>query len=314
MLNGLFSLVSTPKPSVALSISAAAVKAVAIGFVKSKLQVIGHSIVSLPPGAVEPAAAAENIADCAVVAAAVREVIGMLPRRGRRVGLVVPDCVGKVSFLKLGQVPGSAKDLRQLIAWQVSKALPFPIEDAQLEYVPGQQLADGGREFIVGVIRRDIVEEYEGVCRAGGVYAGLVDLSVFNVVNVASLKEMDEAQDWILVHMTDCYSTVTLVRGNNVVLIRTLNTTTGDDVAVSIHQSAMFYEDRLKGHGISRVVLVRNDDALVDSDIVESRMKTEFNVPVERLGSTDDFAFEGLDVDTVGAFAGPLGLTLRGQR
>ena len=63
MPNRLFALLSTPKPSVALAISAAAVRGVAIGSVKSTVQVIGHSAVSLPPGAVEPTAVALNIAD-----------------------------------------------------------------------------------------------------------------------------------------------------------------------------------------------------------------------------------------------------------
>ena len=313
MSNSLFAIVSTPRPSVALAISAAAVKGVAIASVESKVRVIGHATVSLPSGAVEPTATAVNIADSAIVASAVRQVIKELPWKGRRVGLVVPDCVGKVSFLKLDQVPSRTGDLRKLIAWQVNKVLPFPIEEAQLEYFPGQQLPDGGREFVVGIIRRDIVEEYEDVCKTGGVYAGLVDLSVFNVVNVASLKLIDETQDWVLVHIMNGYSTVVFIRGNSVVLLRTLHTATGDDVAASLHQSAMFYEDRLKGHGVSRAVLVRGDEALVDLDLVESRMQTQFNVQVERLGSRDDFAFEGLDMATVGAFAGPLGLMVRDE-
>ena len=314
MQNRLFALLSTPRPSVALAISATAVRGVAIGRGKAAVQVIGHSAVSLPPGAVRPTATAVNIADHTTVSAAVKEVMRNLPMRSRRIGLVVPDCVGKVSFLRFDQIPGNAKELRRLVAWQASKALPYPIEDAQLEYVPGQRLSDGGREFIVGVIRRDIVEEYEGVCRGAGVYAGLVDLSGFNVVNVALSKSTDEKQDWILVHIMDCYSTVALIRGNNVVLLRTLNATTGDGVSAAIHQSAMFYEDRLKGHGISRAVMVRGNDSLVDFDAVEIRMKEQFNVPVERVGSRKDFVVAGLDVDTVDAFAAPLGLVIRDER
>ena len=314
MSSGLFALVSTPRPSLALGISATTVRGVAVGSVRSRLQVIGHSAVSLPPGAVEPSAAAVNITDGTIVSAAIREAIKKLPRRGRRVGLVLPDCVGKVSFLKLDHVPGSEKELRRLIAWQVSKALPFPIEDAQLEYVPGQQLADGGREFIVGVIRRDIVEEYEEVCREGGVYPGLVDLSAFNVVNMAAPNTTDENEDWILVHIMERHSTVALVRGTNVVLLRTLNATRADDVSASVHQSLMFYEDRLKGNGISRAVLVQSDDSVVDSDVIASRLKAQVNVPIERLGSRDDFVFEGVDIDAVAALAGPMGLLLREER
>ena len=75
MSNSLFAIVATPRPSVALAISAAAVKGVAIASVESKVRVIGHATVSLPSGAVEPTATTVNIAASAIVASAVRQVV-----------------------------------------------------------------------------------------------------------------------------------------------------------------------------------------------------------------------------------------------
>ncbi len=39
--------------------------------------------------------------------------------------------------MRFEQVPARAQDLDQLIRWQVRKAAPFAIEEAQVSYVPG---------------------------------------------------------------------------------------------------------------------------------------------------------------------------------
>ena len=58
----------------------------------------------------------------------------------------------------------------------------------------------GGREFVVASARRDIIAEYEGVCTAAGVHAGLVDLATFNLVNL-QLASASGGGDWLLVHL-----------------------------------------------------------------------------------------------------------------
>ena len=67
--------------------------------------------------------------------------------------------------------------------WQVRKAAPFRIEDAQLSYMPSHKAADGSTEFVVVMARKDIIREYEAVCEAAGAQAGVVDLTTFNVIN-----------------------------------------------------------------------------------------------------------------------------------
>ena len=61
--------------------------------------------------------------------------------RPRRVALVLPDTVAKVSLMRFEKVPAKAQDLDQLIRWQVRKAAPFQIEDAQVAWVPGRRAA-----------------------------------------------------------------------------------------------------------------------------------------------------------------------------
>ena len=59
--------------------------------------------------------------------------------------------------------------------------------------------------------------------------------------------------------------------------------------------------------------LFLHQETAIKNIIVSTFHQTQFNVQVERLGSRDDLAFEGLDMATVGAFAGPLGLMVRDE-
>ena len=140
-----------------------------------------HAAEPLPPGALVPSLVTHNIHDRAAVAAALGRVLDHVGRP-RRIGLVLPDPVAKVSLVRFEQLPTRSQDLDQLVRWQVRKAAPFPIDEAQVSYVSGAHASDG-HEFVVTVARRAVVTEYEAVCASAGAHAGLVDISTFNVIN-----------------------------------------------------------------------------------------------------------------------------------
>jgi hypothetical protein len=170
---------------------------------------------------------------------------------------VLPDSVGKLSLLRFEKIPEHMQDLEQLIRWQVRKSAPFKIEDAQVAWVPGIALPGGGREYVVTVARRDIIESYERACEAAGAHPGIVDLATVNLINAVLGAEGRAAQsaDWLLVHLAADYSTLAVVRGGDVIFFRTRPSERDEDLADLVHQTAMYHEDRLGGGGFSRVVL-----------------------------------------------------------
>jgi Tfp pilus assembly PilM family ATPase len=217
----------------------------------------GYGAEPVPPGAVEPALNAPNIHDPAALATAIRSALDKLPARPKRIALVLPDSVGKLSLLRFEKIPEKMQDLDQLIRWQVRKSAPFKIEDAQVAWVPGILLPGGGREYVVTVARRDIIEGYERACEAAGAHPGIVDFATVNLINAVLGAEGRAAQstDWLLVHLAADYSTLAVVRGGDVIFFRTRPSERDEDLADLVHQTAMYHEDRLGGGGFSRVVL-----------------------------------------------------------
>jgi len=181
--------------------------------------------------------------------------------------------------VKFAQLPARAQDLDQLVRWQVRKSAPFAIDEAQVSYVAGRR-ADDGHEFIVSLARRETIEEYEGLCAEAGAHAGLVDLCTFNVINAVLAANGAPAADWLLVNLAPDYASIALMRGPDLLFFRSRAADADGTLADLVHQTAMYYEDRLSGAGFARVVLAGAAATRQAAELDEMRRSLE-----ERLGA-----------------------------
>lgn len=242
-------LFTAPRPTVALEISSRAVTALRAGG-GTPPTIDAHAAEPLAAGLVTPALAALNLAEPAEVAAAVRRALDRVGG-ARHVALVVPDSVAKVSVVRFDEVPARASDFEAMLRWHVRKSLPFKPEDAQITWTPGAAV-DGGKEFVVAAARRDVIAQYERACAAAGAHAGLVDLATFNLVNL-QLAAGAGTGDWLLVHLAADYATLGVVRDGGLIFYRHRDAGSDESLADLVHQTAMYYEDRLNGRGFGRV-------------------------------------------------------------
>jgi type IV pilus assembly protein PilM len=253
-MSRLATLFGTPTPSLGVEISATRVAVVRLATEGSPATVTGLAVQALPPGAVVPALNAVNIADRNAVSGAIRNALQQLGGRGRRAVLVVPDTIAKVSLLRFERVPPRAPDLAALVSWQVRKTAPFPVDQAQMSYVPGAEV-EGAREFVVTLARRDIVAEYESVCQDAGLHTGVVDLATFNLVNAVLAAGGPSQGDMLLVNLAPDYLTVVILREGQLMFYRHRGAEGDGSLADIVHQTAMYYEDRLGGRGFVRAIL-----------------------------------------------------------
>lgn len=245
----------TPAPDVALEIDHAHVSAARLAWRGGQPVIAAHATESLGAGVVSPGLAALNIPDVPALAQVIARVLGQLGGRPSQVALVVPDTVAKVSLLKLEKVPARAADLLEIVRWQVRKTAPFPIEQAVLSLSPGARQADGAGEFVVALSRADVIHQYEQACLMAGAHAGLVDLSTFGVINGILAGTAAPGGDWLLVHVTDGYLTLAVMRGEALLFFRNRGDGAEGTLPDLIHQTAMYYEDRLAGAGFARVLI-----------------------------------------------------------
>jgi Tfp pilus assembly PilM family ATPase len=268
-----FSLFATAPLTVALDVGASRVSAASLEWRGGQAVVAAHATEPLPDGALVPSLTALNIHDRPAVLGAVRSVLERVGRP-RRIGLIIPDVAARVSLVRFEQVPPRTRDLDQLVRWQVRKSAPFPIEDAQVSYAPGL-LASDGQEFVVSLARLDVIQEYEGLCAEAGAHAGLVDLATFSVINAVLSGKDAPGADWLLVHVAPDSASIALLRGPHLMSFRNRATDAEGTLTDLVHQTAMYYEDRLKGAGFSRVILAGAADTRHAGDIDQIRRSLE---------------------------------------
>jgi type IV pilus assembly protein PilM len=250
----LTSWLATPALEAAIEISPASVSVAVLGGRGANAVVQGYAVEPLPPGAVTPSLTGPNIADRDAVVAALDAACRSLGLKPKRVALAIPDVAAKVSLVRFEKPPARRDDLSQLIRWQVKKSTPFAVDDACLTFTPGTRGA-GGSEFVVVVARRETVREYEGICEQVGIEAGLVDICTFGVINLFLSSTVGTAGDWLVVHMRPEYTSIAILRREDMIFFR--NRAEGDTEALEdvVHQTAMYYQDRLEGRGFSRILL-----------------------------------------------------------
>jgi Tfp pilus assembly PilM family ATPase len=263
------------------------VSAATIASRESGLSVTAHAVEPLPPDAVVPSLNAPNIVDPKAVGLVLRQVFDRMGVRPKRVALAIPDSVAKVSLLRFEKVPQRRSDLDELIRWQVRKAAPFRIEDAQLSYMPSLKAPDGAAEFVVVMARKSIVREYEAACEAAGAQAGVVDLTTFNVINAAFASPHPPEGDWLLVHVAQEDATMAILRGDSLVFFRNRVADGEAGLADMVHQTAMYYEDRLNGSGFGRVVLTGGgspaSQGAQDADYLRRALENRLDTTVDSI-------------------------------
>jgi hypothetical protein len=273
------SLRDAPPPGAAVEISAQRVSAASLEIRGGRPVVAAHAVEPLPEGALVPSLPAANIHDRTAVLTALGRVLERVGRP-RRIGLIVPDPIAKVSLVRFEKVPQRAQDLDQLIRWQVRKAAPFAIEDAQMSYVAGI-LAPDGQEFVVTLARRDVVQEYEDLCAAHGAHAGIVDISTFNVINAVLAGGAPEpSADWLLVNVASDSTSIAILRGRNLIFFRSRSADSEGTLADLVHQTAMYYEDRIQGAGFGRVMLSGASTASGDVEEIGSSLQLRLGTAV----------------------------------
>jgi type IV pilus assembly protein PilM len=249
--HGVLSWLASSPPDAAIEIASDSVSIAVLGARGSAATVQAYGAAELPPGAVVPAVAGHNIADRAAVLQALRSACERAGHRPRRAALVIPDAAARVSLVRFDSIPSRREDLDHLIRWQVKKSLPFPLEEASITHSPGAQV-DSGKEFVVVAARRDVVAEYEGVCDAAGIHAGLVDVATLCVANLY-LAGSAPAGDWLIVHIRPEYTSIAIMRGTDLIFFRNQAEHDAEPLSDVVHQTAMYYQDRLAGRGFSRI-------------------------------------------------------------
>jgi Tfp pilus assembly PilM family ATPase len=129
---------------------------------------------SVPPGVVQPSIKESKLADVPALTAA----LGALRRRAGCRGWVrvaLPDPLFILRTIATDQLPDEREAARRFLCWQARDLLPFPAEQARLDYLDVGPGADGRVRLVCLVARHSLLADYERALHGAGFRAGCLD-------------------------------------------------------------------------------------------------------------------------------------------
>ncbi len=98
--------------------------------------------------------------------------------------------------------------------------------------------------------------------------------------------------DWLLVHGTPSYTTLAVLRGEDMIFFRNREQESEGTLADVVHQTAMYYEDRIKGAGFSRVLLAGK--AVQGVEEVRRSLEQRLEVRIDSVAEPETAALAGI--------------------
>jgi type IV pilus assembly protein PilM len=154
---------------------------------RGRLHLRRRAEVAVPAGLIRPSPKDGNVADAAALSGLLRDLCRNAGCRGW-VRLALPDPVFTLRTLASDELPAKREDARRFLRWQVRELLPFPAEEARLDFLPFGAGPDGRVRAVCLVARDRILGEYERVLEDAGLRAAALDARSITLAQTASSR------------------------------------------------------------------------------------------------------------------------------
>lgn len=200
----------------------------------------------MPPGVIHD----DGILDEAALKGELQTLFEAAGVRQRSVVTAVSNRLAITRNLQLPKMP--LKDLQKAIPWEAERYIPFPIDDVAFDYFildHPDDVPDGGEiEVVVAATRLDLVTQLAHALRGAGLEPVVLDIKPFALLRALKGSLLGERLNrstlvgdayteddeiGVVVEVAASSSTITLVRGERVLMNRNLGVA-GDDFTTAL--------------------------------------------------------------------------------
>jgi hypothetical protein len=253
--------------------------------------VAAHREIVLPPGAEIPSLTHPQVFDTGPLEQAVETLLREVAPRETRISLILPDSTARVSLLKFGRMPATRQEVLDLIRFRMQKVLPFRMEEAALDF---QLLSNGNEEpeFLVTLIQRPVLFQYERMFQRRETIPGLVALDSFHLANLLARSGGiggAEAGDRAVLNAAEGYLTVLFFREGRLNFFRSKQLSDEEralperlhaGIRRELASCSAYYREHLSGPGLACAALRVVEG---DPDAILKISQEEMGCPVQIL-------------------------------
>jgi Tfp pilus assembly PilM family ATPase len=217
-------------------------------------------------------AEAEGLGDSLVLDDELRprfeELIAELGRI-KMISIAFPDTAVRTFFLEIENRITSARELREMILFKISKLAPISIEGTALSYQRLRPRDGGGDHYLALLASRRLISSYEDFLARKGIHLGLIESSSLAAANLFESLLSREFGDCALLRIEDNHFNVALFRDGMLIFsrtrIRSKEEDVGRGVTAEMRTLSLFAQDKLGSQGIRMVYVYGPGDAPLNS-------------------------------------------------
>ena len=152
---------------------------------RGRLRLHRRAEMAVPPGLIRPSLKDSNLGDAATLSGVLHDLCRKAGCRGW-VRVALPDPVFSLRTIATEALPESREEARRFLRWQARDLLPFPAEEARLDFLPAAPGPDG-RVWAVCLMARDrVLLEYEKSLAGCDLQAATLDARSIGLAQAAS--------------------------------------------------------------------------------------------------------------------------------
>ncbi len=152
---------------------------------RGRLHLHQRAEVPVPPGLIRPSLKDGNVGDAASLSGLLRDLCSKAGCRGW-VRAVLPDSVFSLRTVVTDDLPAKRQEAQRFLRWQARDLLPFPAEEARLDFLPAASGPDGRMRVVCLMARDRILTEYEGILADAGLRPAVLDACTISLAQAAS--------------------------------------------------------------------------------------------------------------------------------
>ena len=229
---------------IGLEINPECISAVELGPPGREIILKRYGKIEPPPLLINPSLIDENIKDAENFKAVIRGLFNSAGINSRNISLALPDSSVKVSFLEFGDIPDDRGKIIELIKWNLKKTLPFPPDEASVDFQIIDTPSKESRSYrlLVALTRKAVLAQYESLLNACNLYPDVIAPSSFAVYNLYH-DSFSEDEVCALLMLSGNRVTVMVARHGKLCFYRNKETGDEKDSFREILASLNYYHD-----------------------------------------------------------------------
>ncbi|MFQ5657719.1 MAG: type IV pilus biogenesis protein PilM [Candidatus Methylomirabilales bacterium] len=119
--------------------------------------------IPLSAGLLTPSFTEPNVVDEQEFSAQLKSLVEKAGWKGGRIVMTLPDLTCRIGYQDSDEVKGNAGDIRQFLSWRLKDRLPFPVNEARIDFQPLPASNGTGTRLLYLLGREAVLGQYESL-------------------------------------------------------------------------------------------------------------------------------------------------------